>query len=190
LTRRLWSWRDEFGTESRWSVELGKELMAAGAGAAWPTITRGVTTELASRLRWWLMGLEHSGYEERKEGLTAVDAARPGEDGILNRPHVIAITGPGDLKYAIPFIRVGWGTDVVRGFRMVRIGSLPTRVRGVSSRLASSCVVDRNGYEECLAADVDSVAGDDSRVYCGCVERDSISLIIGMCPPHRSGGNQ
>jgi acyl-CoA dehydrogenase len=39
LTRRLWSWRDEFGTESRWSLELGKEVMAAGADALWPMIS-------------------------------------------------------------------------------------------------------------------------------------------------------
>jgi acyl-CoA dehydrogenase len=41
LTRRLWSWRDEFGTESHWSRELGKQVMAAGAEALWPTITTG-----------------------------------------------------------------------------------------------------------------------------------------------------
>ena len=40
LTRRLWSWRDEFGTESQWSPDLGKEVMAAGAEALWPTITQ------------------------------------------------------------------------------------------------------------------------------------------------------
>jgi acyl-CoA dehydrogenase len=39
LTRRLWSWRDEFGTESHWSLELGREMMAAGADALWPMIT-------------------------------------------------------------------------------------------------------------------------------------------------------
>jgi acyl-CoA dehydrogenase len=39
LTRRLWSWRDEFGTESAWSVELGSRVAAAGAEAMWPTIT-------------------------------------------------------------------------------------------------------------------------------------------------------
>jgi acyl-CoA dehydrogenase len=41
LTRRLWSWRDEFGTESRWSRELGRAVMAAGADALWPAITAG-----------------------------------------------------------------------------------------------------------------------------------------------------
>jgi acyl-CoA dehydrogenase len=41
LTRRLWSWRDEFGTESHWSRELGRAVMSAGADALWPTITAG-----------------------------------------------------------------------------------------------------------------------------------------------------
>lgn len=41
LTRRLWSWRDEFGTEALWSRELGRAVMAAGADALWPTITAG-----------------------------------------------------------------------------------------------------------------------------------------------------
>ena len=41
LTRRLWSWRDEFGTESHWSRELGRTVMAAGADTLWPTITAG-----------------------------------------------------------------------------------------------------------------------------------------------------
>jgi acyl-CoA dehydrogenase len=39
LTRRLWSWRDEFGTEAWWSRALGRRLLAAGAEALWPTIT-------------------------------------------------------------------------------------------------------------------------------------------------------
>jgi acyl-CoA dehydrogenase len=41
LTRRLWSWRDEFGTESHWSRQLGRAVMTAGADALWPTITAG-----------------------------------------------------------------------------------------------------------------------------------------------------
>jgi len=41
LSRRLWSWRDEFGTEALWSRELGRAVMAAGADALWPTITAG-----------------------------------------------------------------------------------------------------------------------------------------------------
>jgi acyl-CoA dehydrogenase len=39
LTRRLWSWRDEFGDESFWSRELGSRLLAAGAEALWPAMT-------------------------------------------------------------------------------------------------------------------------------------------------------
>jgi hypothetical protein len=41
LIRRLWSWRDEFGTETHWSRELGRAVMAAGADALWPTIAAG-----------------------------------------------------------------------------------------------------------------------------------------------------
>lgn len=39
LTRRLWSWRDEFGTEAYWSQQLGRAVAAAGADALWPTVT-------------------------------------------------------------------------------------------------------------------------------------------------------
>jgi len=39
LTRRLWSWRDEFGDEARWSRDLGNRVMAAGPDALWPAIT-------------------------------------------------------------------------------------------------------------------------------------------------------
>ncbi|BCJ85612.1 acyl-CoA dehydrogenase family protein [Effusibacillus dendaii] len=38
-TRRLWSWRDEFGTESEWAEQLGKRLMNTGAGSLWSFIT-------------------------------------------------------------------------------------------------------------------------------------------------------
>jgi acyl-CoA dehydrogenase len=38
FTRRLWSWRDEFGTESDWSLALGRALGKQGADALWPTI--------------------------------------------------------------------------------------------------------------------------------------------------------
>jgi acyl-CoA dehydrogenase len=43
LTRRLWSWRDEWGGGRRWAVELGRELAAGGADF-WPTISRGLVT--------------------------------------------------------------------------------------------------------------------------------------------------
>ena len=39
LTRRLWSWRDEFGVESEWSIELGRLAAAKGADALWPLLT-------------------------------------------------------------------------------------------------------------------------------------------------------
>jgi acyl-CoA dehydrogenase len=38
-TRRLWSWRDEFGSEAYWSRELGSAVAAAGADRLWQTIT-------------------------------------------------------------------------------------------------------------------------------------------------------
>jgi acyl-CoA dehydrogenase len=39
LTRRLWSWRAEFGSEREWAGELGRATAAAGADALWPTLT-------------------------------------------------------------------------------------------------------------------------------------------------------
>jgi alkylation response protein AidB-like acyl-CoA dehydrogenase len=39
LTRRLWSWRDEFGVESDWSMELGRIVAARGADSLWPLLT-------------------------------------------------------------------------------------------------------------------------------------------------------
>jgi acyl-CoA dehydrogenase len=38
-TRRLWSWRDEFGNEAYWARRLGGELAAAGADRLWHGIT-------------------------------------------------------------------------------------------------------------------------------------------------------
>jgi acyl-CoA dehydrogenase len=38
-TRRLWSWRAEFGSESRWTVELGRAVAARGPEALWPDLT-------------------------------------------------------------------------------------------------------------------------------------------------------
>lgn len=37
-TRRLWAWREEFGNESRWQRQLGREVVAAGADALWPRL--------------------------------------------------------------------------------------------------------------------------------------------------------
>ena len=38
-TRRLWSWRAEFGAGREWAAELGRETMAGGADALWPRVT-------------------------------------------------------------------------------------------------------------------------------------------------------
>jgi acyl-CoA dehydrogenase len=37
-TRRLWAWRDDFGSESRWAVKLGRHVAARGADALWPML--------------------------------------------------------------------------------------------------------------------------------------------------------
>jgi acyl-CoA dehydrogenase len=39
-TRRLWSWRDEFGNEAHWQMRLGRMVAARGADALWPLLTR------------------------------------------------------------------------------------------------------------------------------------------------------
>ena len=39
-TRRLWAWRDEFGSESEWAALLGRAVAAEGGAALWPTVTR------------------------------------------------------------------------------------------------------------------------------------------------------
>ena len=39
-TRRLWSWRDEFGNETYWQTRLGRAVAAAGADALWPMLSR------------------------------------------------------------------------------------------------------------------------------------------------------
>jgi acyl-CoA dehydrogenase len=40
LTRRLWSWRDEFGDEAYWAASLGRRIAAAGGAGLWPLITQ------------------------------------------------------------------------------------------------------------------------------------------------------
>ena len=37
-TRRLWTWRDDFGSESVWAVKLGNLVAAKGADALWPML--------------------------------------------------------------------------------------------------------------------------------------------------------
>src|SRR3712207_9496167 len=41
LTRRLWSWRDDFGGGRYWSREMGRRLSAVGADAVRPGSTTG-----------------------------------------------------------------------------------------------------------------------------------------------------
>lgn len=38
FTQRLWAWRDDFGNESYWAVELGRLVAANGADALWPML--------------------------------------------------------------------------------------------------------------------------------------------------------
>ena len=37
-TRRLWAWRDDYGSESEWAVRLGEMIAANGADELWPLI--------------------------------------------------------------------------------------------------------------------------------------------------------
>jgi acyl-CoA dehydrogenase len=38
FTRRLWGWRDDFGSESMWAVKLGQLAAAKGADGLWPML--------------------------------------------------------------------------------------------------------------------------------------------------------
>lgn len=38
FTQRLLTWRDDFGNESQWAVDLGNRVAAAGADALWPLV--------------------------------------------------------------------------------------------------------------------------------------------------------
>ena len=38
-TRRLWAWRDEFGPETVWAIELGRHVAQRGGDALWATVT-------------------------------------------------------------------------------------------------------------------------------------------------------
>jgi len=43
FTRRLWSWRDEFGNEAHWSATLGGAIAAGGADRLWQRLTEAGT---------------------------------------------------------------------------------------------------------------------------------------------------
>jgi acyl-CoA dehydrogenase len=38
FTLRMLAWRDDFGNESHWAVELGRKVAAGGADAFWPLL--------------------------------------------------------------------------------------------------------------------------------------------------------
>ena len=40
-TRRLWSWREEFGNETYWAIRIGHMVADTGADALWPFLTAG-----------------------------------------------------------------------------------------------------------------------------------------------------
>lgn len=39
-TRRLWSWREEYGNEAQWAAKLGARVVGFGADALWPRMTQ------------------------------------------------------------------------------------------------------------------------------------------------------
>jgi alkylation response protein AidB-like acyl-CoA dehydrogenase len=39
LTKRLWSWREEFGNEAEWNASVGRAALAAGPEGLWPALT-------------------------------------------------------------------------------------------------------------------------------------------------------
>lgn len=39
LSRRIWSWRDEFGGEASWAADLGWQVLARGGSGLWPLVT-------------------------------------------------------------------------------------------------------------------------------------------------------
>lgn len=45
LSRRLWSWRDECGSEAVWARRLGARVAEAGARGLWPRITTGLAPQ-------------------------------------------------------------------------------------------------------------------------------------------------
>ena len=39
-TRRLWAWREQFGTDAQWAARLGRAAIVAGASGFWPALTQ------------------------------------------------------------------------------------------------------------------------------------------------------
>lgn len=42
LTKRLWAWRDEFGSDAEWARLLGREVLRRGRAGMWPFVTDGL----------------------------------------------------------------------------------------------------------------------------------------------------
>jgi acyl-CoA dehydrogenase len=40
-TRRLWAWREEFGSDAAWAERLGRAAIAGGSATFWPALTQG-----------------------------------------------------------------------------------------------------------------------------------------------------
>jgi len=40
-TRRLWSWREEFGADEYWALELGRALASRGPAQLWASLSGG-----------------------------------------------------------------------------------------------------------------------------------------------------
>jgi len=40
FTRRIWDWRDDFGSDVEWSGRLGRQIAKAGADALWPEVSK------------------------------------------------------------------------------------------------------------------------------------------------------
>jgi len=38
FTQRMWAWRDDFGNESEWALQLGQRITSAGADELWPLL--------------------------------------------------------------------------------------------------------------------------------------------------------
>ncbi|HVR30198.1 MAG TPA: acyl-CoA dehydrogenase family protein [Thermoanaerobaculia bacterium] len=49
-TRRLWAWRDEYGSETFWAERVGAAVLAAGSAGLWPLLT-GTSARIASARR-------------------------------------------------------------------------------------------------------------------------------------------
>ena len=39
FTRRLWAWRDDFGSDALWARQLGEHVAGLGGEALWPMLT-------------------------------------------------------------------------------------------------------------------------------------------------------